>query len=142
MSGRLKKAQVRGKRITLKVLVRKPDAPVETVKFGGYGVCDAISRSKAIDSYTDDCDLINTEVVRLRKLMQVLLFISHLRVFAASLSWNCKYTQIYLITLYWPTSSSLVWNPLHSKLKCSELSSWLLKYRKYCFSFPLLNLKL
>lgn len=41
---RLEAAGVKGKRLTLKVMVRKPGAPIETAKFGGHGICDHIAR--------------------------------------------------------------------------------------------------
>lgn len=41
---RLEAAGMKGKRLTLKIMVRKPGAPVETAKFGGHGICDNIAR--------------------------------------------------------------------------------------------------
>ncbi|XP_060225879.1 DNA repair protein REV1 isoform X3 [Meriones unguiculatus] len=41
---RLEAASTKGKRLTLKVMVRKPGAPVETAKFGGHGICDNVAR--------------------------------------------------------------------------------------------------
>lgn len=41
---RLEAAGVKGKRLTLKILVRKPGAPVESAKFGGHGICDNFTR--------------------------------------------------------------------------------------------------
>lgn len=41
---RLEGAGLRGRRITLKVMVRKPGAPVEPAKYGGHGICDNFAR--------------------------------------------------------------------------------------------------
>ncbi|XP_008562700.1 PREDICTED: DNA repair protein REV1-like, partial [Galeopterus variegatus] len=40
---RLEAAGMKGKRLTLKIMVRKPGAPIETSKFGGHGICDNIT---------------------------------------------------------------------------------------------------
>ncbi|XP_077969166.1 DNA repair protein REV1-like isoform X2 [Styela clava] len=66
VTNRLKSAGMRGRRITLKLMVRRSDAPQESVKFGGHGVCDSWSRSSPIllrhvrgDPYEEDCAAIN-----------------------------------------------------------------------------------
>lgn len=41
---RLELSRMQGKRLTLKVMVRKPGAPTEPAKFGGHGICDNITR--------------------------------------------------------------------------------------------------
>ena len=73
VSSRLKKVNLAGKKLTLKVMVRRPDAPVNTIKFGGHGVCQSLSRSKAIPSYTNEPELIAAEVSRLMKSLRVSL---------------------------------------------------------------------
>ncbi|XP_058523504.1 DNA repair protein REV1 isoform X3 [Ochotona princeps] len=55
---RLEAAGVKGKRLTLKVMVRKPGAPVETAKFGGHGICDTIFRTVTLDQATDSVKII------------------------------------------------------------------------------------
>lgn len=45
---RLKSAGVRGRRVTLKVMVKRPEAPTEPAKYGGHGFCDSLSRSVQI----------------------------------------------------------------------------------------------
>ncbi|XP_040849733.1 DNA repair protein REV1 isoform X3 [Ochotona curzoniae] len=55
---RLEAARVKGKRLTLKVMVRKPGAPVETAKFGGHGICDTIFRTVTLDQATDSAKII------------------------------------------------------------------------------------
>jgi len=69
----LKKVNLVGKKVTLKVMVRHPDAPMDTVKFRGHGVCQTMSRSKALSTYTADPELINVEVTRIMKSLQVSL---------------------------------------------------------------------
>ncbi|XP_061024518.1 DNA repair protein REV1 isoform X3 [Eubalaena glacialis] len=55
---RLEAAGVKGKRLTLKIMVRKPGAPVETAKFGGHGICDNITRTVTLDQATDRAKVI------------------------------------------------------------------------------------
>ncbi|XP_037663393.1 DNA repair protein REV1 isoform X2 [Choloepus didactylus] len=55
---RLEAAGVKGKRLTLKIMVRKPGAPVETAKFGGHGICDNITRTVTLDQATDSAKII------------------------------------------------------------------------------------
>lgn len=42
-----------GQKLTLKVKIRKKDAPVESVKFGGHGVCDSLSKSSNVSMGSD-----------------------------------------------------------------------------------------
>ncbi|XP_078488836.1 DNA repair protein REV1-like [Ciona intestinalis] len=70
VSSRLKKTGLSGKKITLKLMVRHSDAPVETAKFKGHGVCNSISRSKNLNEYIDDCDIIGREAIALIKSLQ------------------------------------------------------------------------
>ncbi|KAK1332801.1 hypothetical protein QTO34_006332 [Cnephaeus nilssonii] len=55
---RLEAAGMKGKRLTLKIMVRKPGAPVETAKFGGHGICDHIARTVTLDQATDSAKVI------------------------------------------------------------------------------------
>lgn len=41
---RLEGAGLRGRRVTLKVMMRKAGAPVEPAKYGGHGICDNLAR--------------------------------------------------------------------------------------------------
>lgn len=41
---RLQEAGLRGRRVTLKVMVRKVGAPQEPAKYGGHGICDNLAR--------------------------------------------------------------------------------------------------
>ncbi|XP_016065147.1 PREDICTED: DNA repair protein REV1 isoform X2 [Miniopterus natalensis] len=55
---RLEAAGMKGKRLTLKILVRKSGAPVEPAKFGGHGICDNIARTVTLDQATDSAKVI------------------------------------------------------------------------------------
>lgn len=41
---RLQEAGLQGRRVTLKVMVRKAGAPQEPAKYGGHGICDNLAR--------------------------------------------------------------------------------------------------
>lgn len=56
---------MRGRLLTLKLKIRAKDAPVETAKFMGHGVCDSLSRSTAMTAATRDADVIHREVMTL-----------------------------------------------------------------------------
>uniref|UniRef100_A0A665WWM2 DNA repair protein REV1 n=1 Tax=Echeneis naucrates TaxID=173247 RepID=A0A665WWM2_ECHNA len=62
---RLQEAGVRGRRVTLKVMVRKVGAPMEPAKYGGHGICDHIARTVMLAQYTDSGQLIATAVLKL-----------------------------------------------------------------------------
>jgi hypothetical protein len=53
--------------LTLKLKIRAKDAPVETAKFMGHGVCDSISRSTTLCSATRDTKIVEKEVQILLK---------------------------------------------------------------------------
>ena len=42
---RMNKLKVTGRTVTLKLMIRAPEAPEETAKYNGHGVCDTMSRS-------------------------------------------------------------------------------------------------
>lgn len=50
-------AGVRGRAITLKLKVRKPDANYPA-KFMGHGACNTYNRSCTLDSFMADADLV------------------------------------------------------------------------------------
>lgn len=41
---RLQEAGLRGRRVTLKLMVRKIGAPLEPAKYGGHGICDNLAK--------------------------------------------------------------------------------------------------
>ncbi|XP_016110482.1 DNA repair protein REV1-like [Sinocyclocheilus grahami] len=68
---RLEGAGLRGRRITLKVMVRKPGAPVEPAKYGGHGICDNFARSVSLAQSTDRGQLIAAEAIKLFHAMKL-----------------------------------------------------------------------
>ncbi|XP_047637400.1 DNA repair protein REV1 isoform X6 [Phacochoerus africanus] len=68
---RLETAGVKGKRLTLKIMVRKPGAPVETAKFGGHGICDTICRTVTLDQATDSAKVIGKATLNMFHTMKL-----------------------------------------------------------------------
>lgn len=64
---RLKEAHVKGCSVTLKLLVRAKDAPIETAKYMGHGVCDTLSRSSKLSRAVCDADSIADEALQMLK---------------------------------------------------------------------------
>ncbi|KAG7262879.1 hypothetical protein CRUP_021075, partial [Coryphaenoides rupestris] len=62
---RLQEAGQRGRRVTLKVMVRKAGAPVESAKYGGHGICDHLARSVTLAQATDSGQLVSSAVIKL-----------------------------------------------------------------------------
>lgn len=72
VSDRLAGLNLRGRCITLKLLTRSADAPVETAKFLGHGVCDAASRSIMLSASTCESNTIADNVLKLYTQMAVI----------------------------------------------------------------------
>ncbi|XP_005400807.1 PREDICTED: DNA repair protein REV1 isoform X2 [Chinchilla lanigera] len=68
---RLEAAGMKGKRLTLKIMVRKPGAPVETAKFGGHGICDNVARTVTLDQATDSAKIIGKATLNLFHTMKL-----------------------------------------------------------------------
>ncbi|KAM8785396.1 DNA repair protein REV1 isoform 7-T9 [Rhynchonycteris naso] len=68
---RLETAGMKGKRLTLKIMVRKPGAPVETAKFGGHGICDNIARTVTLDQATDSAKIIGKAALNMFHTMKL-----------------------------------------------------------------------
>ncbi|TSL16125.1 DNA repair protein REV1 [Bagarius yarrelli] len=68
---RLQGAGLRGRRITLKVMMRKAGAPMEPAKYGGHGICDNLARSVLLPHPTDCGQLIAAEVIKLFRAMKL-----------------------------------------------------------------------
>uniref|UniRef100_G3SXS3 DNA repair protein REV1 n=1 Tax=Loxodonta africana TaxID=9785 RepID=G3SXS3_LOXAF len=68
---RLEAASVKGKRLTLKIMVRKPGAPVEPAKFGGHGICDNITRTVTLDQATDSAKIIGKATLNMFHAMKL-----------------------------------------------------------------------
>ncbi|XP_073329778.1 DNA repair protein REV1 isoform X2 [Pagrus major] len=68
---RLQEAGLRGRRVTLKVMVRKIGAPLEPAKYGGHGICDNLARTVMLAESTDKGQLIATAVIKLFHAMKL-----------------------------------------------------------------------
>ncbi|XP_045030014.1 LOW QUALITY PROTEIN: DNA repair protein REV1-like [Daphnia magna] len=71
VSERMEEIHVRGRLLTLKLKIRAKDAPVETAKFMGHGVCDSISRSTTLVTASHETKIIEKEVQILLKQLKV-----------------------------------------------------------------------
>ncbi|KAH8379111.1 hypothetical protein KR009_003124 [Drosophila setifemur] len=67
VTSRLKGVKRKTKSINLKIMVRAAEAPVETSKFMGHGVCDVINKSSLLKHATDDVNVITSHVLNLMK---------------------------------------------------------------------------
>ncbi|KAM3861812.1 DNA repair protein REV1-like [Diretmus argenteus] len=68
---RLQEAGLRGRKVTLKVMVRKVGAPVESAKYGGHGICDNLARTVMLAQSTDSGQLIASSVIKLFHAMKL-----------------------------------------------------------------------
>ncbi|TMS06938.1 DNA repair protein REV1, partial [Larimichthys crocea] len=68
---RLQEAGLRGRRVTLKVMVRKVGAPLEPAKYGGHGICDNLARTVMLAQSTDSGQLIAAAVIKLFHTMKL-----------------------------------------------------------------------
>ncbi|XP_038863123.1 DNA repair protein REV1-like [Salvelinus namaycush] len=68
---RLQGAGLRGRRLTLKVMVCKAGAPVEPSNYSGHGTCDNLARSVTLAQLTDCGHLIASEVIKLFHTMRL-----------------------------------------------------------------------
>ncbi|XP_069826981.1 DNA repair protein REV1 [Dendropsophus ebraccatus] len=68
---RLESAKMKGKKLTLKIMVRKAGAPIEPAKFGGHGICDNIARSVTLEQATDNAKVIGRETLKLFQSMNL-----------------------------------------------------------------------
>ncbi|XP_032595051.1 DNA repair protein Rev1 isoform X2 [Drosophila grimshawi] len=64
---RLIEIKRKAKSITLKLMVRAAEAPVETSKFMGHGICDNQTKSLLLKQSTDDLEFITQNVLKLMK---------------------------------------------------------------------------
>ncbi|XP_051566138.1 DNA repair protein REV1-like isoform X1 [Myxocyprinus asiaticus] len=68
---RLESAGQKGRRLTLKVMMRKAGAPVEPAKYGGHGICDNLARSALLAQATDSGQVIAGEAIKLFHAMKL-----------------------------------------------------------------------
>lgn len=59
---RLEKLGVRGRTVTLKLMIRSAEAPEVTSKFMGHGICDSVSKTSTLSTGTNDKKIIFREV--------------------------------------------------------------------------------
>lgn len=62
---RLRSIGAKGRHLTLKIMVRDKDAPVEPPKFLGHGRCETFNKSAPFARYTDDGGVVGAECVKL-----------------------------------------------------------------------------
>ncbi|XP_058062860.1 DNA repair protein Rev1 [Anopheles bellator] len=68
---RLLDLRQRGKIVTVKLLVRSPEAPIETAKFMGHGLCDVVTKSQPLVQHTDDASVIESAVLGIMRAVAV-----------------------------------------------------------------------
>ncbi|XP_050073583.1 DNA repair protein Rev1 [Anopheles maculipalpis] len=68
---RLLELRERSKLVTVKLLERSPEAPIETAKFMGHGLCDVVTKSQPLRQYTDDRTVIEDAVLGLMRTLAV-----------------------------------------------------------------------
>lgn len=62
---RLQSIGAKGRHVTLKIMVRDKDAPVEPPKFLGHGRCETFNKSTPLPRHTNDGGVIGSECVKL-----------------------------------------------------------------------------
>jgi DNA repair protein REV1 len=71
VSSRLVKlGNLKGRSITLKIMVRSQNAPEETAKFLGHGLCDSFSKGCTLSLATNESSMIKREVLSLMRLLK------------------------------------------------------------------------
>ncbi|KAE8625571.1 hypothetical protein XENTR_v10006322 [Xenopus tropicalis] len=60
---RLEVVGMKGKKLTLKIMVRKAGAPIEPAKYGGHGICDNVARTVTLHQATASAKVIGKEAV-------------------------------------------------------------------------------
>lgn len=68
---RLVEARRKGKCVTLKYMVRAADAPVETAKYMGHGVCDSVNKSLNLMEFTAEVEVIKRAVLQLNQELNI-----------------------------------------------------------------------
>lgn len=68
---RLTDIKRRTKCVSLKLMVRAKDAPLEAAKFMGHGVCDHVTKSVSLSDYTCDVEVITRTVIATMKALTI-----------------------------------------------------------------------
>lgn len=63
--------KVIGKLLSLKLMVRAADAPTETAKFMGHGVCDNVNKSTNLPELTNSLEAITKGILDINKKMNI-----------------------------------------------------------------------
>ncbi|XP_054716537.1 DNA repair protein REV1-like [Uloborus diversus] len=71
VQNRLQNINSKGKSVTLKLMIRRPEAPVQTAKFMGHGVCNSISKSILLKTATSDASIIGKECCSLVRMLKI-----------------------------------------------------------------------
>ncbi|KAI6219695.1 DNA repair protein REV1 [Aphelenchoides besseyi] len=58
LAKKLTEAKLKGSTLSVKLLIRHPDAPIEPEKYGGHGKCNSYSKAKPMVRHTDDSEVI------------------------------------------------------------------------------------
>lgn len=61
----------KGKKLTLKVLVRAKEAPIETAKYLGTGLCDSVNKTSLLHEATNDKTVIGDSIVKMYREMNL-----------------------------------------------------------------------
>lgn len=54
-----------GKKLTLKILIRAKDAPIETAKYLGTGMCDAVNKTVVLSQMTNNTEILYEQIVKM-----------------------------------------------------------------------------
>lgn len=68
---RLIEIAAKGKTITLKLMVRAAEAPIETAKFMGHGFCDNITKSLTLSNFTSDLSVITKTIFSIKNKLKI-----------------------------------------------------------------------
>ena len=70
---RMREASAKAKTISIKLKMKSKEAPLETAKFLGHGICDNVSRTTLLSTHTDTLDTISRAVINLVKSLKNLV---------------------------------------------------------------------
>ncbi|XP_063698219.1 DNA repair protein Rev1 [Culicoides brevitarsis] len=68
---RMSEINHKGKKLTLKILVRAKDAPIETAKYLGTGLCDPVNKTLLLQEATNDKNVIADAIIKLYREMKL-----------------------------------------------------------------------
>jgi len=69
VESRMKSLGIKGKMISLKVLVRSKNAPIEPAKYGGHGIVDHLHKSVSLSHFTNESSTVARECHQMLKTM-------------------------------------------------------------------------